>query len=138
METDQAPRVLLRQGDEMDIPMDEDPAEVRRVRRAISEALAGADVDADRIQDAMVAISELVSNALVHGGPPRVVRLRLGPSGLLVQVFDGSPGEPHVVAAGGAEPGGRGLQLVSRLAAEWGTRHCHDGKWVWCRVALSA
>ncbi len=137
METDHAPRPLLRQGDELDIAMEDDPGEARRVRRAVAGVLSASDVDPNRSQDALVAISELVSNALVHGGPPRRVHLTLRSGALEVQVFDGSRRPPRMIEAPGPEPGGRGLHLVSRLASAWGTEFGPDGKRVWCIVDLS-
>lgn len=137
METDSAPRVLIRQGDEIDIAMDEDPAEVRRVRRAVVAAVRSDDIEPTRLQEALIAISELVSNALVHGGPPRRVRLSLASQGLLVEVFDGSLRRPHLVHTAASEPGGHGLQLVAQLATDWGTTPCTDGKWVWCLIGFT-
>ncbi len=74
--------------------------------------------------DALIVISELVTNAIRHGGAPREsdevrVDVALLPEALRIEVTDPGPGfEP-----GGHGPradGGYGLHLLDRLAARWG------------------
>lgn len=89
-----------------------------------------------RTDDVLLCVSELVTNALLHGVPPgRHSRLLLRYDGrvLGIEVHDSGPGVPRVVDDGdtGAE-GGRGLLLVAALSDKWGVRERELGKAVWC------
>ncbi|GAA5611535.1 hypothetical protein Spla01_02688 [Streptomyces platensis] len=79
-----------------------------------------------RADEVLLCVSELATNALLHGVPPgREYRLRLvlGEDGLLrVEVHD----------SGAEADWGRGLLLVSALADKWGVGERAPGKIVWC------
>ncbi|AJT64232.1 ATP-binding protein [Streptomyces chattanoogensis] len=111
---------------------------VRLAREFARTALAdwGFPYTAD---DVVLCVSELATNALLHGAPPgRGYRLWLamgveeGP--LRVEVHDSGDGVPRVPEWGGAvgEESGRGLMLVSALADKWGVEERGPGKIVWC------
>ncbi|MET9823595.1 ATP-binding protein [Streptomyces sp. NPDC006349] len=117
----------------------------RRERRSVPAARAFArEVLADwgvrgRADDVVLCVSELATNALVHGVPPgRGFRLRLLPcgDGVRVEVHDSGGGVPAVPLddPGGSAEGGRGLLLVSELANKWGVGERGPGKVVWCEV----
>lgn len=117
----------------------------RRERRSVPAARAFArEVLADwgvrgRADDVVLCVSELATNALVHGVPPgRGFRLRLLPcgDGVRVEVHDSGGGVPAVPLddPGGSAEGGRGLLLVSELADKWGVGEREPGKFVWCEV----
>ena len=81
--------------------------------------------------------SELVANAVTHGGPSDV-RLRVGfVSGAFeVEVRDRGERLPVTRATGPEVPGGHGMRLVDMLAASWGVRtHRAGGKTVWFTIA---
>jgi anti-sigma regulatory factor (Ser/Thr protein kinase) len=87
----------------------------------------------------LLCVSELATNALVHGVPPgRGFLLRLVPydedGGVRVEVHDSGDGVPALPRQDVQEPGegGRGLLLVSELADKWGVEARHPGKIVWC------
>jgi anti-sigma regulatory factor (Ser/Thr protein kinase)/GAF domain-containing protein len=86
--------------------------------------------------DALLLVTELVTNAVVHAGTPSELRLRADGGGLRVEVVDRSPGSAPVVRgdADGSREGGRGLFLLDALAQEWGTSHARDRKSVWFRL----
>jgi anti-sigma regulatory factor (Ser/Thr protein kinase) len=117
----------------------------RRDRRSVPAArqftyAALADwglAQADRSGDALLCVSELATNALVHGVPPgRGFRLQLSYGGgvLRVEVHDSGAGTPRI--ADDADEGGRGLLLVSALSDKWGVGARDPGKVVWCELAL--
>lgn len=90
-----------------------------------------------RADDVLLCVSELVTNALLHGVPPgRQLRLLLRHEAhaLVVEVHDSGPGVPRVVYDG--DEGGRGLLLVSALSDKWGVRERELGKAVWCEFGL--
>ena len=110
--------------------------QVRKVRRALAEYLAGCPA----ADDALLVASELASNAIVHSasrGRFFTVVAGLHADHVRVEVEDlGGPwrrrradGRPH------------GLDLVEALTGPggWGTRATHDGcRVVWARLSLSA
>ncbi|MFK0295787.1 ATP-binding protein [Streptomyces sp. NPDC090442] len=117
----------------------------RRERRSVALArefarVALADWDRKRgADDVVLCVSELATNALLHGVPPgRGYRLWLalgtGDGVLRVEVHDSGDGEPRVSEGGGVadEECGRGLWLVSALADAWGVEERVPGKIVWC------
>jgi anti-sigma regulatory factor (Ser/Thr protein kinase) len=114
---------------------------VQAARRFTADALTGWGLaGTDRADDVLLCVSELVTNALLHGVPPgRHSRLLLRYDGrvLGVEVHDSGPGEPRVVESGdtGAE-GGRGLLLVAVLSDQWGVRDRELGKAVWCEFEV--
>jgi PAS domain S-box-containing protein len=76
-------------------------------------------------------VSELVTNAVRYASAPIGLRLALREDSLLVEVADPLPDPPREREAAGTDEGGRGLQLVHRLAHRWGTRAEGEGKVVW-------
>ncbi len=89
---------------------------------------------AEMVDVARLLVSELVSNAVVHGsGTVLLTVARQGP-GVRVEVSDESPAPPVVVDADSLLEHGMGLRLVEALANSWGTASRGDaqpGKRVW-------
>jgi anti-sigma regulatory factor (Ser/Thr protein kinase) len=119
----------------------------RRDRRSVPaarafarETLAEWDVR-ERADDVVLCVSELATNALVHGVPPGrgfLLRLSHCGDGVRVEAHDSGDGVP-AVPLDRAEPaeGGRGLLLVSELADKWGVEERAPGKIVWCEVGVA-
>jgi len=85
-------------------------------------------------------VSELVTNALVHGHGDIVLDVTASSDGIRVEVQDASASMPVTNAPVRLDPGtsvselgdrGRGLQLVSAMATQWGTQRQGTGKSVW-------
>ncbi|MCW2606188.1 MAG: hypothetical protein JWO60_881 [Frankiales bacterium] len=82
----------------------------------------------------LLAVSELVTNAVRYGRAPVRLSLRRCSGGVAVGVHDGAvvvpraPGLPDDDAEGG-----RGLLLVEAVSDETGVRAEADGKVVWAR-----
>jgi anti-sigma regulatory factor (Ser/Thr protein kinase) len=73
-----------------------------------------------RLADALVVVSELVTNALVHGEGKIVLKADLRGSSLKVEVVDeGTGNAPEVRPESGAD-GGWGLRIVDSIAHRWG------------------
>ncbi len=96
------------------------PTSVARLRRyAVDQCrLRGLAVDCDTLA---LLVSEVSTNALVHGDG--TVRLSVLPvaGGVRVEVRDRGRGMPVPRQAGHDAEGGRGLALVDSLAVRWGT-----------------
>lgn len=85
-------------------------------------------------EDALLVVSELVTNACLHAGGPRELRLGCGPKLLRVEVADSAGGDPALRATRRAgRPGGHGMFIVQRLSLDWGFRRepGAPGKTVW-------
>ena len=80
-------------------------------------------------------VSELVTNAIRHAQPPIQLRMILDTT-LSCEVSDASITAPHHRRADRYDEGGRGLMLVARLAARWGTRYTPTGKTIWAQQPL--
>ena len=77
-------------------------------------------------------MSELVTNAFKYAKGETRLRLILEPETLTCEVHDPSPALPRVLQVDRDAESGRGLHVVSQLAARWGARRTHTGKVVWC------
>ncbi|MFC5073290.1 ATP-binding protein [Kitasatospora cinereorecta] len=124
------------------------PAGVGQARHCMREQLRSNGVSDTVVDDAVLILSELLSNACRHGRPLgqhtevgdgdiraawRVDRA----GGLTVEVTDGGgptrpvPATPSVTARGG-----RGLNIISALAEKWGVRDDTSGEvTVWALVS---
>jgi len=93
----------------------------------------------ERSDDVLLCVSELATNALLHGVPPGRgfgLRLALHPDGVLrVEIHDSGPGEVRRPDEAPPESEhGRGLLLVAAVADKWGVEERDPGKIVWCEL----
>lgn len=100
----------------------------RIIELAISETPLVSIVD-----EALLLVTELVTNAIVHAGTDIELHVETTGETIRVEVVDQSPGVMAVSQTGPSDTreGGRGLLLLDALADEWGTRHFGWGKSVW-------
>lgn len=112
------------------------PASVARIRRFAVETsrTAAPAVDADTVA---LLVSEVATNALVHGAGRVRVRVRPTPHGLRVEVHDEDQTLPSRRRATPMDEGGRGIALVDALSSGWGAETTDDGKTVWFEVAAT-
>jgi anti-sigma regulatory factor (Ser/Thr protein kinase) len=112
------------------------PASVAFARRALSDDLKAAGVFDNAVGDAVLVVSELVSNAILHAYPLPGERLKVAwvvdDGWLEVAVSDGGsatmpqPGHPTA-----ASVSGRGLAIVAHISQNWGVRTEAVGLTVW-------
>lgn len=116
-----------------------DRRSVRLAREFTREAMADWAA-ATRTDDVVLCVSELATNALLHGAPPgRGFRLQLAldTTGVLrIEVHDSGPGEIREPEPSPEGESGRGLLLVAALADKWGVGERDPGKIVWCEFAV--
>ncbi len=106
-----------------------EPCSVPWARGQVCARLA--EWNLDELTDTVELLaSELVTNALVHGAGTIWLRLIRGRM-LLCEVGDDGPELPYLCEADDTDESGRGLQLVSCLAAAWGSYRTETGKVVW-------
>jgi anti-sigma regulatory factor (Ser/Thr protein kinase) len=113
------------------------PSGVQQARRWVVDTCHDIKRD-DLVECAEFGVSELVTNAVLHGTPPIKVRVRGTWEHPRVEVIDGSTEPP--ILPGSETLGddddllltfGRGLNIVARCATAWGAEIEDDGKVVW-------
>lgn len=110
------------------------PASIASVRRFAVSACRRSGFGA-LCESVALLVSEVATNALVHGSGEVRVQVRAHGSRLRVEVADDSPGLPRPREAGLLEEGGRGLALVDSLADDWGVQRVGGGKVVWFELS---
>lgn len=117
------------------VALDAGPRSVQDARRWAVEAchLLGRD---ELSETAELGVSELVTNAILHGTAPITLRLRGTREHPRVEVFDGSQTPPNPNASMTDDDEllstiGRGLGIVAMCAVAWGADIQAHGKIVW-------
>jgi anti-sigma regulatory factor (Ser/Thr protein kinase) len=114
-----------------DVLLESSTAAVRQAREVTASTLAHWRCGAQCIDDAVLVVSEMVTNAIRHGGGQVRLRLCWSAGYLRVEVRDASPLLPRLLPTNPAADRGRGLRIVARLASRWGSTRVRDGKIVW-------
>ncbi|MFF6918199.1 ATP-binding protein [Streptomyces sp. NPDC012466] len=101
------------------------PAEARRaVERAVAERCRATHIPCDRdaLSDALLVVSELTTNAILHGGGVTDFQVDVDGPGVRVSVSDRSDAlpvtAPRTDAHGRLRHGGHGWPIVCRLARD--------------------
>lgn len=117
-----------------ELPPDASSASLARgvVRRAM---VASLNENEEALDAAQLAISEVVTNALVHAAPPLRLRVLLADQSLRVELSDASPRLPATRHFGDTAPTGRGLRLIEELVSRWGSHPTPGGKVVWFEIS---
>ena len=118
---------------------DPEPSAVAAARRFIRDTLVswglpGAD---DRVADAVLLASELVTNAVVHAGTQVQLTCRLNGTTVEVSVLDRHPARVIPDPPGAVDvdrPSGRGLLLPAALSSSWGVTYAPEAKAIWFRL----
>jgi anti-sigma regulatory factor (Ser/Thr protein kinase) len=118
----------------VELPLsNEAAAQARRYVRDVLRTWQCAD---DLLYDILLVTSELVTNAVRHGGRRCHLHLEKTPEHLRIEVSDGSAVLPQ--PREDADEGGRGLAIVDAVAGGWGVSERDDGKSVWAKWPLAA
>lgn len=112
--------------------------EVPFVRRQVLDQVRtwGVPVDDETADAIRLVVSELITNAVVHGTGPITVTLSLGPGRLAIDVFDGNSAAPQMSCAQNNDESGRGLALVAHLSSRCAWEPSGHGKRVWAEIEL--
>lgn len=105
------------------------PAEVAScssARRFVQKALNQATEELRA--DALLLVSELVANAVLHATGPLCLELLRKGSTYRIAVSDGSPTPPTAKGYRTDDATGRGVHLLDSLAAAWGCKRIGTGK----------
>ena len=112
-----------------------DVAELPRVRAQLRRHASGSGagpIDPDLLDQLILALDEMASNALRHGGGSVEATVRQTLDSYLLEVSDSATGAPPAPAVGrDPSEGGLGLYLIAELSTEHGW-YVDDGhKHVW-------
>jgi anti-sigma regulatory factor (Ser/Thr protein kinase) len=105
---------------------------VRAARRLTAQTLHR--LPADVIADAEVVVTELVTNALLHGAPPIILRVRGRRDRLRIEVIDCGRAVPLRIQRNADGMTGRGIAVVESLSNAWGVEPSGGGKLVWAEL----
>ena len=118
------------------IPLDgtaEDSSTARAAARSLLERAGCGD---DLAGDALLCLSELVTNAILHAGGSICVELTATSTTVRLEVTDGVAPEADL-----ASTQGRGLAIVEQLARDWGVVDAdaegRPGKKVWAELVAA-
>ncbi len=116
---------------QLDLPLGVDaPA---AARHAIMAVLGGWGFRDERwLAAAAVVVSELVTNAVRHGGGAVAFTVESHDEQVVLCVADGSSVVPR--HRDPDDVGGRGLAVIEALSTGWGVRDHQGGKQVWVRL----
>lgn len=115
------------------------PASASRARRALVEHLRGYGVPEGTVNDAQLALSEMVGNAVRHARPRSdgslLAKCELDDVTILLTVIDGggesTPSVQHTPPDHGS---GRGLVIVASIASRWGVERYGTDTEVWAEL----
>jgi anti-sigma regulatory factor (Ser/Thr protein kinase) len=109
------------------------PAEPESVRSA-REFVRGAIADSQNAADAVLLVSELATNAIIHAKSSFAIDVKLQANIVRVEVVDESPILPVLADTPPLGSRGRGLGIVNTLARAWGTEARGQGKAIWFEI----
>ena len=118
---------------EIDLPGE--PVAVPTARRFLTAELS--EVPVETLEDAKLVVTELVTNALLHGQPPLTLRVAQKGEQLRVEVQDASRVMPVIPRPNHDAMTGRGLGLVAALSSTWGVEPTAHGKVIWAELDRS-
>ncbi|MFE4910803.1 ATP-binding protein [Streptomyces sp. NPDC056652] len=103
-----------------EMAMEPKDVHVAKARRTTATVLKQWSLPEAPAEDARLVVSELVSNAIIHGSGDVRLRLRHDDHELRIRVTDDSTAPARRRRASAAGLGGRGLHLVACLSLRWG------------------
>lgn len=104
-------------------------------RHLVANALRREGYEGRMLTDALLVVTELTTNAVLHAQTPFWITARAGAAGVRISIRDGSSAEPTLRVAHPFQTSGRGLRLVAQMAASWGVEPAGDGKTVWAELS---
>lgn len=111
-----------------------------RVRQVVTRITRHAGLDPDRAARLTLAVNEVATNAIQHGGGEAGVTIRVEDRQIVIEVQDDGPGIPEDVTASLPEPEathGRGLWLANQLCDEVDLRTGGTGTLIRLVMALA-
>lgn len=123
-----------------ELVLDHDVAAPRAARRFVASVLDEWGVQAEPCERSLLMVSELISNAVLHGGrgPIRLVLGDQAPgdAAIRIEVYNDGEGQAVMRQVQADELSGRGLHLIDDLASAWGTTSGGGQTLVWFDVRV--
>jgi DNA-binding NarL/FixJ family response regulator len=120
----------------LDLPLE--LSAVREARHFVSKKLREWELE-PLVDDALLIVSELATNAMTHARSGCGLRLVLTPTTLRIEVVDSGTGTPEPQPPSVTGESGRGVNLVAALTTAWGMEVVEgEGKLVWAELPRPA
>ncbi|MCY0963440.1 ATP-binding protein [Streptomyces sp. H27-H5] len=115
------------------------PATAAAARARVCDLLrrAGISLDSVTAADTLLVTSELVTNAIRHGGGLTAFHTEIADDTLLLSVADANPHAPEPRTGTPDRPGGYGWPLIKRLTERVDIRSHLDGKTISAELRLA-
>jgi anti-sigma regulatory factor (Ser/Thr protein kinase) len=115
---------------------------VRLARHTVADQLTAVGVRDEACDDALLVLSELVSNAVTHAAPLPNGRIAVGwavrDDALHLEITDGGAAtSPQVRVAALLSGSGRGLDIVRTICRAWGVTEGERSVTVWADVPMT-
>lgn len=126
--------VGTRRPDQQSVRLPAEIASARAARGFVRDVLEQWDVQ-DVLDDALIVVSEMVTNAVTHAASECELRVSASPSTVRIEVADSGAGTPEPLPPSDTRSGGRGMHLIDALTAAWGVEpQAEGGKTVWAEL----
>jgi len=109
-------------------PLPEDARTVGHARSVVREELSALDLHPETVDDAVLMVSELVTNAFLYGDDPYELVLHVDAREIMCVVVDSGNALPAASADDAGAENGRGLHIVARLSD--GFYGCHPQRYL--------
>ena len=120
------------------ITLSESDLAARQARDAVRNAVTEWQMSSC-LDDALLIVSELVTNATSHSSGEVSLHLRTSGTLLRIEVHDEQVDTlPETRDPSDTEPGGRGLHLVTALSSNWGWEVGAHTKTIWAEIPCGA
>jgi anti-sigma regulatory factor (Ser/Thr protein kinase) len=113
------------------------PEAVGAARRFIREALTSWGAH-DLVDDGELIVSELATNAVIHGDSPFRTSIERSADAVRIAVEDAGQGLPQSRTAPHDALDGRGVAIVEALARRWGCDRLDGGKVFWAELGIAS
>lgn len=120
--------------DQAVLELPHDVVAAREARSVVRELLQSWGYGA-LVDDAVLVVSELVTNAVEHAASAVAVVVNRSGDGVRIEVRDEGSGVPQERRASESAEAGRGLMIVSALASAWGVDAGPPSKTVWVELS---
>jgi anti-sigma regulatory factor (Ser/Thr protein kinase) len=105
---------------------------VRAARLFVAAAVADMEVDQDVVA---ILTSEVATNAVLHANSDFRVRVQRRSGAVRIEIINDAP-ELLLIKQQPSAEGGRGLQILDKLAQDWGVETSADHKIVWFELGI--
>jgi anti-sigma regulatory factor (Ser/Thr protein kinase) len=118
----------------LELALPADPSSAGAARHSLAGYCEELEVPDDLTDDALMAISELVTNAVLHADTPTIAWAEYRAGSITLAVVDGSADLPALLAPSQSREDGRGMAIIDELGATWGLIKTSLGKIVWVNI----